>query len=109
MNSSAAQSTNAGSGITTEKRKSSNDPECRLDYVVSLLENHYLLIHYFYKTSISFYLQCESVGLNKTSLHLVTEIDFVLDDICKIDFLTYFPNLKQLTFINQGITEIEVS
>jgi hypothetical protein len=42
-------------------------------------------------------------------LHQVTDIDFVLDDVCRMDFLSYFSNLKTLTLINQGITEIEVS
>jgi hypothetical protein len=34
-------------------------------------------------------------------------IDFCLDDICRIDWLIYFPNLKELVCCIQGITEIE--
>ena len=54
-------------------------------------------------------MQCESLGINKGTLHQVTDIDFVLDDVCRMDFLSYFSNLKTLTLINQGISEIEVS
>ena len=30
----------------------------------------------------------------------MTEIDFVLDDICRMDFLSYFPNMKTIILIN---------
>ena len=34
-------------------------------------------------------------------------IDFCLDDICRTDWLIYFPNLKELVCCIQGISEIE--
>lgn len=37
-----------------------------------------------------------------------TDVDIVLDDLCRMDFVSYFPALKTLTLINQGITDIEV-
>jgi hypothetical protein len=39
----------------------------------------------------------------------ITEIDIVLDDLCRMDFVAYFINLRNLILINQGISEIEVS
>jgi hypothetical protein len=35
-------------------------------------------------------------------------MDIVLDDMCRMDFVAYFPGLKTLTLINQGIGDIEV-
>ena len=34
-------------------------------------------------------------------------IDFALDDICRIDWLIHFPNLRELNIVNNGLTEIE--
>jgi Leucine-rich repeat (LRR) protein len=34
-------------------------------------------------------------------------MDIVLDDLCRMDFVVFFPNLKVLTLINQGITDME--
>ena len=39
----------------------------------------------------------------------ITEIDIVLDDLCRMDFVGWFINLRNLVLINQGISEIEVS
>ena len=39
----------------------------------------------------------------------ITSIDFCLDDIGKMDWLCYFPNIRELTLACQGIQEIEVS
>ena len=40
---------------------------------------------------------CEALGLTpeqKSNKHKITEIDFVLDDIIRIDWVSAFPNLK---------------
>jgi protein phosphatase 1 regulatory subunit 7 len=34
-------------------------------------------------------------------------IDFCLDDICRLDWISYFPSLKELICVTQGISEIE--
>lgn len=47
------------------------------------------------------------MGFAKTQLHMVQVIDFCLDDICKIDWLVYFPNLRELICCMQGVTEID--
>ena len=39
----------------------------------------------------------------------ITNIDFCLDDIGKMDWIIYFPSLRELSLACQGITEIEVS
>ena len=43
----------------------------------------------------------------KQNKHKVTEIDYVLDDIIRMDFVSVFPNLKRLILIKQGIYQIE--
>jgi len=40
--------------------------------------------------------QCEQLSLNRQNLSSVTTIDFCLDDICRIDWLTSFPGLREL-------------
>lgn len=40
------------------------------------------------------------MGFNKNNLGEVKELDFVLEDVCRMDFLYKFPNLKTLTLIN---------
>jgi hypothetical protein len=39
----------------------------------------------------------------------ITEIDIVLDDLCRMDFVAYFINLRNIVLINQGISEVEVN
>ena len=36
-----------------------------------------------------------------------TSLDFCLDDICRMDFVASFVNIKELYLINQGIQVIE--
>lgn len=36
-------------------------------------------------------------------------LDFSLDDICRMDFVQHFVNLRELTLNNQGIQFMEVS
>jgi Leucine-rich repeat (LRR) protein len=40
-------------------------------------------------------------------LHTITDLDIVLDDMCRMDFIQFFPNMKTLTLINQGISDME--
>jgi len=47
------------------------------------------------------------MGFVKNQLQSVQVIDFCLDDICRLDWLAFFPNLKELICCIQGITEIE--
>ena len=47
------------------------------------------------------------MGFVKTQLHAVQSIDFCLDDICRLDWLAFFPNLRELICCIQGITDIE--
>lgn len=37
----------------------------------------------------------------------VTSIDFCLDDIYRMDWLSNFPNIRELHIVNQGVQEIE--
>ena len=50
---------------------------------------------------------CDQLGYNKSNLAAVTVMDFVLDDVCRMDFVVNFPNLKELNLVNQGINDIE--
>jgi hypothetical protein len=50
---------------------------------------------------------CDTLGFTKTNLGTITVIDFALDDICRIDWLIHFPNLRELNIVNNGLTEIE--
>ena len=49
------------------------------------------------------------MGYDRKNLHSYTSIDFCLDEIGKIDWVHNFVNLKELTVVNQSVTEIEVS
>jgi len=49
------------------------------------------------------------MAYDKKSLHSYTSIDFCLDEIGKIDWVHHFVNLKELTVVNQSVTEIDVS
>lgn len=49
------------------------------------------------------------MGYKKESVKDVTILDFSLDDICRMDFIQHFTNLKVLVLINQGIQVMEVS
>ena len=73
----------------------------RLDYVVSAncLNLFFIII----------LLQLEAVGYVKQSMHSYTSLDFCLDEIGKIDWVCYFTGLKELTIVNNSVTEIEVS
>ena len=46
--------------------------------------------------------------MKKENTKDLTELDFSLDDICRMDFVQNFINLKELTLNNQGIQVIEV-
>ena len=54
-----------------------------------------------------FVVQCDTLGFNKQNLPQITVIDFALDDICRMDWLIHFPNLKELNIVNNGVSEIE--
>jgi hypothetical protein len=43
------------------------------------------------------------MGLKKDNVKDVTVLDFSLDDICRMDFVQHFTNLKVLVLMNQGI------
>lgn len=49
------------------------------------------------------------MGYTKQSIHTYTSIDFCLDEIGKIDWVCHFTGLKELTIVNNSVTEIEVS
>ena len=49
------------------------------------------------------------MGLKKEQLKDMQTLDFCLDDICRMDFVAHFVNLKVLVLINQGIQVMEVS
>ena len=49
------------------------------------------------------------MGYKKETVKDVTILDFSLDDICRMDFIQHFTNLKVLVLINQGIQVMEVS
>lgn len=49
------------------------------------------------------------MAFDRKNLHSYTSIDFCLDEIGKIDWVNHFVNLKELTVVNQSVTEIEVS
>jgi hypothetical protein len=72
-----------GANAANKRKGQSNDPECRLDYV------------------------CEQLGISRTQVPNITEIDIVLDDLCRMDFVGYFINLRNIVLINQGISEVE--
>jgi len=40
------------------------------------------------------------LGVTRSTLPQVTEIDIVLDDLCRMDFVQWFPNLRNLILIN---------
>lgn len=48
------------------------------------------------------------MGYLKQSMHTYTSIDFCLDEIGRIDWVQHFVALKELTIVNNGVTEIEV-
>ena len=49
------------------------------------------------------------MGYKKETVKDVTILDFSLDDICRMDFIQHFTNLKVLVLMNQGIQVMEVS
>lgn len=49
------------------------------------------------------------MGLKKDQVKDMQTLDFCLDDICRMDFVAHFTNLKVLVLINQGIQVMEVS
>jgi hypothetical protein len=59
----------SGTKNKTSNKKGSASMESRLDYA------------------------CEALGFNKMTLNQIQQIDFCLDDICRIDWLCHFPNV----------------
>ena len=53
--------------------------------------------------------KCDAMAYDRKSLHSYTTIDFCLDEIGKIDWVHHFVNLKELTVVNQSVSEIDVS
>lgn len=78
------------------KKAQHNSIEYRLDYIVSIL-------------CVLTVLQCNFLGIKKETAGELTTLDFSLDDICRMDFVQHFVNLKELVLNNQGIQTIEVS
>jgi len=50
---------------------------------------------------------CNFLGIKKDVVKDQTVLDFCLDDIGRMDFVSHFVNLKELVLINQGIQQIE--
>jgi|TARA_B110001450_G_scaffold242652_1_gene253193 Leucine-rich repeat (LRR) protein len=50
---------------------------------------------------------CNFLGVKKEAAKELTTLDFCLDDICRMDFISHFGNLKELILINQGISVME--
>lgn len=53
---------------------------------------------------------CNTIDIShelRNSIHKVTEIDYVLDDIVRMDWLSPFSGLKRLILIKQSIIQIE--
>ena len=59
-----------------KSKKGQNTMEYRLDYV------------------------CTFLGVKKENVGEMTTLDFSLDDICRMDFVQHFVNLKELTLNN---------
>ena len=51
--------------------------------------------------------QCEALGITKQNAAQAQVIDFCLDDICRIDWLAHFPNIRECHVVNLGLNEIE--
>lgn len=47
------------------------------------------------------------MGYSKQNLQSYTTIDFCLDEIGKIDWVCHFVGVKELTIVNNSVTEIE--
>ena len=52
-------------------------------------------------------LQCEALGISKQNMASVQTIDFCLDDVCRIDWLAHFPNIRECHVVNLGLNEME--
>lgn len=50
---------------------------------------------------------CNFLNIKKEQAKEQTSLDLVLDDICKMDFVVHFVNIKELILISQSITQIE--
>jgi hypothetical protein len=50
---------------------------------------------------------CNFLNIKKEQTKEQETLDFCLDDICRMDWITHFSNLKVLVLINQNISMIE--
>ena len=50
---------------------------------------------------------CNFLGIKKDVVKDQSVLDFCLDDIGRMDFVSHFVNLKELVLINQGTQQIE--
>jgi hypothetical protein len=50
---------------------------------------------------------CNFLGTKKEAAKESTTLDFCLDDICRMDFVSHFVNVKELILMNQGISVME--
>ena len=50
---------------------------------------------------------CNFLNIKKEQAKEQTMLDFCLDDICRMDFVIHFQNLKELVLINQGLHVME--
>lgn len=50
---------------------------------------------------------CECMGISKQAAGSELSIDFCLDEIGKIDWVCHFPMLKELTIVNNSVTDTE--
>ncbi len=47
------------------------------------------------------------MGITKQAAGTEISIDFCLDEIGRIDWVSFFPMLKELTIVNNSVTDIE--